>query len=234
MGKKSNRCPNNVNLDAGYVAIDQSSFYNHIGLRGKKLACFLISLLVLLFISLANLGLLIWLMHKLNWSLSGSKAFTVKKNEFIINKQTNIPKSIYVTKIRNIKNSSELKLHSNKQIDIYGQPQALVLDNDRVSMNTDHFYVNYDPLNFMDIHSYSFNRSVRVHIDQLNSRQIQSRKKSSHSSSSDLDISANGHLSIKNINEIYVQGQNLLLSSKQKNNKSTIKFSKLMSNTNKV
>ena len=60
-------------------------------------------------------------------------------------------------------------------MDIYGDHNSILFDNNQIAMNTEYFYMNNQTLvDFNNLHLFKFdkNRRIRVHIDRISSQQV--------------------------------------------------------------
>ncbi|CAF1010414.1 unnamed protein product [Rotaria sordida] len=220
-----------ITLDAGYVSISSLSIYQSsktLGLHGKKLICVIFTIICLFLISFINLicteldiQCLVWLMYKLDWSLfdgGGSKLFRFDKynKEVEFYKHVSLKESIYTTNITNI---TQINLSPGKQIDIYGDQNSILFDDDQILLNTDKFYLkNYSLVDFTNLQSFKFDNEMktRVHLNRLNSQHIHNKH---------LSLTATNQLAILNITHAFFYSQNLVLEANRHNRRSILRFS---------
>ncbi|CAF0952090.1 unnamed protein product [Adineta steineri] len=225
MGKNryNNRRHPSVMLDAGYVsirAIDICTSSKIIGLHGKKLFCVILTVFILFLISFINLTCLIVIMYKLDWTpfhKNGSKVFRFDKiNQNIeLYNQVTFNEAIYTTKI---KDSTQIDLASNDQIDIYGDHNSILFDDDQILMNTEYFHMNHKLLvDFSNLHLFKFDdkKNTKIHLDHTNSQYIYSKE---------LNLTAQNQLTISKVNKVLFSGENLVINTNRHNRRSVIRF----------
>ncbi|CAF0845159.1 unnamed protein product [Rotaria sordida] len=211
-----------VILDAGYVSINTNDIYTSkiLGLHGTKLICVILTVFFLFSISFINLTCLVWIMYKLDWSpfhKNGSKIFQFDQ----INQQVKlyyrgiIEDTIYTTKIED---SLEIDFLSENQIDMYGDHDSILFDDNQISMNTEYFHINNEALvDFNNLESFKFEDKTRtrIHLDRINSKRIYSKH---------LNITANNYLTVSNVNTVVFSGQNLNIEGNRSNHRSILRF----------
>jgi hypothetical protein len=60
-------------------------------------------------------------------------------------------------------------------MDIYGDHNSILFDDNQIAMNTEYFYMNNQSLvDFNNLHLFKFdsNRRTRIHLDRINSQQV--------------------------------------------------------------
>ncbi|CAF1467181.1 unnamed protein product [Rotaria sp. Silwood1] len=212
-----------VILDAGYVSIDTNDIYTSskiIGLHGKKLICVISTVFFLFSISFINLTCLVWIMYKLDWSpfhKNGSQIFQFDKinHQVELYSQAMIDDTIYTTKIED---SLDVDLLSENQIDIYGDHNSILFDDNLISMNTECFHMNHESfVDFYKLESFKFdeNSRTKIHLDHINSKQIHSKY---------LNITTNNYLTTTNVNQVLFSGQNLTIEANRNNRRSILRF----------
>ncbi|CAF1533581.1 unnamed protein product [Rotaria sp. Silwood1] len=222
-GHDSRRRPS-INLDAGYVSISSINIYEPsttLGLHGRKLICVIFTIISLFLISFINLICLLWLMYKLEWSLfdgSGSKVFRFDKynEEVEFYKHVSFNESIYTTKINNV---THINLLSEKQIDIHGEQNSILFDDDQILLNTDKFYLkNSSSIDFTNLQSFNFDNEIktRIHLNRISSQHIHNKH---------LNLTATNQLDILNITHAFFYSQNLVLEANRHNRRSILRFS---------
>ncbi len=60
-------------------------------------------------------------------------------------------------------------------MDIYGDYNSILFDENQISVNTEYFYMNNQSLiDFNNLHSFKFNenRTTRIHLDRINTEHV--------------------------------------------------------------
>lgn len=60
-------------------------------------------------------------------------------------------------------------------MDIYGDHNSIIFDDNRISMNTEEFFMNDDSLvDFTNLQSFKFHEKIKtkIHLNHINSRQV--------------------------------------------------------------
>ncbi|CAF3510519.1 unnamed protein product [Rotaria socialis] len=224
--KYESRRTQSITLDAGYVSVSSTDIAQspkRFGLHGKKLICIIFTIASLVLVSFINLICLLWLMYRLDWSLfdsNGSKVFRVDKyNQKVeFQNQVSFEDIMYASKINNI---SQINVLLAKQIDISGDQNSILFDDDQILFNTDKFDLNnHSFIDFTNLHSLKFDNRIktRVHLNQFNSESIRNKQ---------LNISAINHLAITNIDHAFFYAENLLLEADRHNRRSVLRFGNL-------
>ncbi|UJR26671.1 hypothetical protein I4U23_007988 [Adineta vaga] len=219
----NNRQNSSVMLDAGYVSIRSLDFYTTsqiFGLHGKKLFCVITTVILLFFISFLNLTCLIFIMSKLDWTpfhKNGSKIFRFDKinHQIELYNRATFKDIIYTTEVKDI---SSIDLSSKTPIDIYGDHNSILLNEDQISMNTEHFSLNHQHLvDFSNLQLFKFdrNKKTRIHLDQIDSHYIHNRY---------MNITTNKLLTISRVNQVLFTGRNLNIDVNKHNRRSVIRF----------
>ncbi|CAF3520210.1 unnamed protein product [Rotaria sp. Silwood2] len=160
-------------------------------------------------------------MYKLDWSLfdgGGSKVFRFDKNNEKVEfyKHVSFKESIHATEINNV---THINLSPRKQIDINGEKNSILFDDDQILLNTDKFYLkNHSSIDFTNLQSFKFDNEIktRVHLDRLSSQYIHNKN---------LNLTATNQLAILNITHAFFYSQNLVLEANRHNRRSTLRFS---------
>ncbi|CAF0873435.1 unnamed protein product [Adineta steineri] len=212
-----------VTLDAGYVSVAQNDICltsKIAGLHGKKLICVTYGIIVLFLISFINLICLLWFIYKLNLSLfdiNGSKIFQFDKisQQMTFYRRVTCKEPVYITKANH---TSQIDLLTDKQMDICGEQNSILFDDDQILLNTDNLYFkNNISIDFTNVHAYKFDNNIetRVHLSQLNSEYIHHKH---------MNITATNQLTLSSAKHIFSKSQNLILQTSSYNRRSVLRF----------
>ncbi len=116
-------------------------------------------------------------MYKLDWSFldsSGSKVFHFNKitQQFKFYKQVTFEEPIYTS---NTNDTAHIDILIDKQIEICGDQNSILFDDDQILLNTDNFYLKTNSsIDFTNLQSYKFNQGIetRVRLGRFNSNYV--------------------------------------------------------------
>ncbi|CAF0766412.1 unnamed protein product [Adineta ricciae] len=219
----NHRRNSSVMLDAGYVSIQAIDFYGStqiFGLHGRKLFCVIVLVFLLFIISFINLTCLVFIMYKLDWTplhKNGSKVFRFDKfdHQIELYKSTTFRDIIYTTQI---KDDSSLDVLSRTPIDIYGDHNSLLLNENQISMNAEYFSLNHKYLvDFTNLNLYKFDRKrkTNVHLSQVESHYIHDKQ---------LNLTGDKLLTITKANRVSLNARNINVDLNKHHHRSVVRL----------